>query len=1744
MEGTPTSAAPAPAPVEPASVAQNADLSDGVDSGISQEIRDIELEAHERRAEILSSVPSVISSAYNRALARYTDIIQEAKNGRATLAQVQQALAELRRIREEDAGDDLSAARLSTLHSPPTARMTVNDVVQEIKRFLRVDALGRKIVVVQNIEDLPDDVLTKMPASRGLTAQGITKGNKIYLVASNISNGQAARAVLLHEIGVHLGLERLLGADFAKLVAQIKTWADRKDGSVESELAQKAVARVNFSGDDANAELAAYFVEEAVLAGIDPTFLNSTSGPLGSWLRSVVAAFKAALRRFGFNTDRLNAVDVVNMAYGAAQLEVRGAWHGTAAVFRVFNHAFMNTGEGAQAFGWGTYLAQRFGVAKDYFYTLTAKRTKQQAAALAVPEEDLIKNDVFELLVTTNVRNIIDRYRKTGALTGEFADFVETALEKNNLNAVIREAAEIVHGFALRAAEAHGGNHAQAKKSFRGMIREVSFWKNNLNELEKELSDDFDGGHIRWGTITTLAKHAVASMSPHVLSNRAISGDGESASIPSGQMMSVALLLEDSETLNHDRPIAAQPEKVRDALMAAHKKIMEEGGYGSALDDDEDAPQFLQALFNRPPNMKSRKKARNLVNAVMQETSQGESALFNTVATMDVFFSMEFTKAFPTQKSLADFLLARGVKGIKFFDGESRAKASAFEVYETLDGEFLLLGDMNEEGYVGPFATLEEAYNERDRLLPQARGAAFNYVVFDTRSIQPVVYRRGVARGRATDSIKLQDTPRFSTAAPRAKIEAFTQSTKDVLRYDALTKAERAVQSSSFLRDLAGRFGSRLPSVKKYVDEVFKMGAAAVRYQDEATKVQDAINGLSRKEREGLMDFIARVTESEVAINTDKPLNELGDMDSDAVKLNTEFRNTLTADQRRVYLQTRDALKRLWTKRGELLRRAADDIYNPLLDQARKSNKPDLEKQILREREQYLSDINARLSSIKGDYFPMMRFGQWVVVKKSPKYVEAQKTADALFDQLQAAQQEGEQFAPGSQKTLRTLNQRLAKQGLEPLGAMPQELADRIKTLTTQYREATVALESLKQNADDYTMMQFEARSDAERVAREIGGTAMLGHEHHQQINAVSRSMLKRMEESLEVALRTDANTAASVVAARKALQQVFLTSLPERSALLRQARRRNVAGFDRDMQRAIASSMLADSFYLSRMEYNDQLTEMLTEIRRQARDANDVKLQQLAEELVRRQVVSMDYNETPIQDMAASISYVYFLGISPAYLMANLMQPFMVSLPQMFARHGAKSTAQLFKGMTDAAKIAAKSLRSNVRRGEIDFNSSDLKRDEKDMLNTMLQQQLLTVTLVHDLSVAADGGKVVRAAQILSLPAHHVEVVNRIGTALAAYRMQKDRTGGDVAAATEYAKKILADTHFDYTVENAPYWMRPGVVPMSKLLFQFKKYQAGMISLYVKNIAAAVGDDPQAKREARKALLGMMVTHGAMAGAIGLPAAGTMMFIANVLQEAFGEDEEWDAQTALRNYLRDVTGSKEAADVLAKGLPTLLGADLSRRIGLGDVLNPFPTVQEGKEGRELYQEFLMSAMGPFLGGLLPRMSDGFNYMANGDLVKGTEAFLPKFVSDVIRSGRFATEGVTNRQGVVMAEELRAGDLFLQATGFPPSQLTDLYEARAAIQRRTRSVNDASSQAVATWSEAMQDGDARTMAEAWSHIQREVNPMRQRNGLKPITYADLVRRHRQRMESAEEIGQFGLDVQGNRQITQVARFAQ
>ncbi len=152
--------------------------------------------------------------------------------------------------------------------------------------------------------------------------QGFAVGDTVHLIAENIQPG-TEMAVFLHEVGSHLGMQRILStAELNKLIGMIRQWAASPNSALENTIAKAAMARAAQANAISPLENLAYFIEEAVNHGVDPTAIKTPQTSLERFFQTIMNAFKTALAKLGLSTDNMTAQDIVDLAYGAAHLEL------------------------------------------------------------------------------------------------------------------------------------------------------------------------------------------------------------------------------------------------------------------------------------------------------------------------------------------------------------------------------------------------------------------------------------------------------------------------------------------------------------------------------------------------------------------------------------------------------------------------------------------------------------------------------------------------------------------------------------------------------------------------------------------------------------------------------------------------------------------------------------------------------------------------------------------------------------------------------------------------------------------------------------------------------------------------------------------------------------------------------------------------------------------------------------------------------------------------------------------------------------------------------------------------------------------------------------------------------------------------------------------------------------------------------------------------------------------------------
>ena len=300
-----------------------------------------------------------------------------------------------------------------------------------------VGTVRNKINILQSVDDMRYEYDYRN-ANIPLDAKAFVnpKNGDVFMFADNIAAGEEL-GVLLHEVGVHLGFRNLFNTkQYAALVNAVKAWARKNDGSVEARAAKKALARVQSAQTTAEQfddELLAYTVEEAVAAGVNPDALGNAGTPLKNWLRMVIDTLKRALSAFGIDAKALTVGDMVNMAYGAAQLELRGTWHGSDAKFTAFDVKKAGAGEGAfdrrflneNSLGEGPYTTPDKSYAEYYQTAVPFGKAANATGYGDTTYQDY--RDLDERFLTTSVRELSE---------AELIKRMESALLSSYLNGV------------------------------------------------------------------------------------------------------------------------------------------------------------------------------------------------------------------------------------------------------------------------------------------------------------------------------------------------------------------------------------------------------------------------------------------------------------------------------------------------------------------------------------------------------------------------------------------------------------------------------------------------------------------------------------------------------------------------------------------------------------------------------------------------------------------------------------------------------------------------------------------------------------------------------------------------------------------------------------------------------------------------------------------------------------------------------------------------------------------------------------------------------------------------------------------------------------------------------------------------------------------------------------------------------------------------------------------------------------
>lgn len=693
--------------------------------------------------------------------------------------------------------------------------------------------------------------------------------------------------------------------------------------------------------------------------------------------------------------------------------------------------------------------------------------------------------------------------------------------------------------------------------------------------------------------------------------------------------------------------------------------------------------------------------------------------------------------------------------------------------------------------------------------------------------------------------------------------------------------------------------------------------------------------------------------------------------------------------------------------------------------------------------EQFLADVetnHTKPSEVPGPYFPLTRRGGFVMVKRGPNFKKLEAEVEAARTKF------GE------------LYDRTVEEAGE-LEAYRKELA----TAKTALGEARKKLEAAKGNEEDYVVKFYASRTRAEREAKGMGldpkEAVFARQEFFNGTDTVSPALVNRLSNSIGKQLGTEVSGDVS-----KAVRQFLISALPERSSMKSELKRMKVHGVD--ASEAMHSFMAAshkNAWTIARLENSVALAEALQEAR--ASNADDERI--VGNELAKRFAQQMQYTEgNSLIDMAANMSHFSFLGLSVGYYVQNALQPWIVTLPVLSARFGVRRSgaaiATATSEVTKALKLAYKGGSLQKMSTRLDYSLFNTGNGEEQLLRDMTDEGLIDITIRADRGgmFAQTGNKLATSIEAVTdaaaFPPHMVEVVNRIATALSAYRLSMGN-GSTQAEARLYAERMLQQTQVDYTTENAPRFMNPNAMGgMGRLAFQFKRYQQAMAFLWAKTVIEAYREVKAGKMD-KENLRGLIYMSGltfGTSGLAGLPIAGPAALMLYAVSKMDDDDDEKDLSQLFFAGLKDYAGPV-VSEAVRYGLPTTIGVNVSAKLGAGQTYDTgmLDKVKRAQNGQEMVGAVAAMLFGP-TGGMVSNWVDAMSTVGDQP-VKSISKLMPIGIKNAVEAGsRAYGDGLTDRKGntLMTSDEMNMLGTIAKGVGFGEStEVKSMYDARSAM---------------------------------------------------------------------------------------------
>ena len=162
----------------------------------------------------------------------------------------------------------------------------------------------------------------------------------------------------------------------------------------------------------------------------------------------------------------------------------------------------------------------------------------------------------------------------------------------------------------------------------------------------------------------------------------------------------------------------------------------------------------------------------------------------------------------------------------------------------------------------------------------------------------------------------------------------------------------------------------------------------------------------------------------------------------------------------------------------------------------------------------------------------------------------------------------------------------------------------------------------------------------------------------------------------------------------------------------------------------------------------------------------------------------------------------------------------------------------------------------------------------------------------------------------------------------------------------------------------------------------------------------------------------------------------------------------------------------------------------------------------------------MAAALGP-VAGIGINVLKGAQMMGDGHYALGLEAMMPAALRSIIKSVRYASDGVQDKSGISILDEVNPAAVAGQALGFSPSDARNAQEGKRAIMVHDRALGERRQQLVTRFAMAAMAKDPEGTQEAREAVARfnEKNPTRR---ILPMHLMASVRGRQKRIDQAQD----------------------